>query len=183
MRVVTVLMAGALIGLWIVSVAHLTGYMDVAFIGLDLPASTAELGDSMGMLNGLFSSLAVILALVTVLFQSKELRDSTRAQNEQARALGEQLLHQRQMAMSQLKQSSAIASQLEQQQISNRIVGLASRQKFLLSEMSRMDMILKDIYGDRTKEELFNNCNAKKKKYQKEAQEIDVQIKSILNLE
>ena len=166
--------------LWGYFLLMVTQYIPINIFTLALPKSTAELGDSMGILNGLFSSFAIILALITVLFQSKELRDSTVAQTEQAYALNQQLEHQQKMLSIQLQQSTAIVQQLEQQQISNKIVGLTARQRYLLSEVSRMDGILKDIYGNMEKEELFNNCNAKKKQHQLELSEIDSTIKKLL---
>lgn len=124
-----------------------------------LPSSTAEFGDSLGVLNSLFSSLAVILALAAVIMQGKELKESTAVQNHQTKALIEQL---------------------SQQTTSNRINTLSIRLQYLMSETERLQLIMAKIAGDFDKEELFNNCNRKKKRLQSEAEEIDSEMKSLL---
>ena len=102
---------------WIGFTLILAGVISIEFFHIELPKNTAEFGDSMGLINGLFSSFAVILALVTVLFQGKELRESTLAQEAQAQALRHQIEQQQKLVTAQLQQSKAISEQLEQQQI------------------------------------------------------------------
>ena len=166
------------VALWILSICILSDFQWVNLLSLAKPKSTAELGDSLGLLNGLLSSIAIVLALLAVLIQSKELKDSTKAQNEQADSLKKQLDQQQAITGAQLKQAEAIAKQLEQQQISNRIVGLAARQRFLLSEMARMDLIIASNSG---KDDLIGNSKKKKARLQKEAEQIDVEIAQILD--
>jgi hypothetical protein len=153
------------VGLWLLITIYLIGYLDVDWIPsiikkLGLPASTAELGDSLGLLNGLLSGLTVIFALIAVLIQGKELRNTSKAQQLQATVLIEQL---------------------KQQEVSNHLNVLSVRLQFLLSEISRMDLILNNINGQMEKGELFNNCSAKKKRHIEEAEFIDNQMKSLLN--
>ena len=106
------------------------------------------------------------------------MKDSTKAQNEQAESLKKQLEQQQLITDSQLKQAEAIVKQLEQQQISNRIVGLSARQRFLLSEMARMDSIIRSLDAG---EDLVNNSKLKKSRLQKEAEKIDQEVESILD--
>lgn len=177
MRTIVIFSAILFVGLWIASVYVLLGAEWSNFFDLEYPASTSDLGESLGVLNGLLSSIAIVLALLAVLIQSKELKDSTKAQNQQAEALKKQLEQQQSITEAQLKQAEAIAQQLEQQQISNRIVGLSARQKFLLSEMSRMDSI---ISSESASETLIDNCKKKKSRLQNEAQDIDKEIEDVL---
>lgn len=177
MRTIIIFSATLFVGLWIASVYVLLGSDWTNFSSLTYPTSTSDLGESLGLLNGLLSSIAIVLALLAVLIQSKELKDSTRAQNEQAESLDKQLEQQQSITEAQLKQAEAIAKQLEQQQISNRIVGLSARQRFLLSEMARMDSI---ISSKSASEALIENCKKKKSRLQGEAEGIDVEIEGVL---
>lgn len=177
MRTIVILSAILFVGLWTGSVYVLLEGGWANFSSLEYPNSTSDLGESLGLLNGLLSSIAIVLALLAVLIQSKELKDSTRAQNEQAESLKKQLEQQQSITEAQLKQAEAIAKQLEQQQISNRIVGLSARQRYLLSEMSRMDSI---ISSESAGEALIDNCKKKKSRLQGEAQGIDKEIEDVL---
>ncbi len=164
MRLLIVLVCGFFIGISVFWSAYLVGFIDLesltAFVpSLALPKTTAELGDSFGIINGFFSSLVVAFALIAILFQGKELRHSMRIQNTQSKALIEQLKHQ---------------------EVSNRITALSTRLEFLLSEAGRMDKILDDIKGHHEKMELFSNCREKKKKMLAEAENIDDEIKRLL---
>lgn len=177
MRSIVILSAILFVGLWTGSVYVLLGGEWANFSSLEYPSSTSDLGESLGLLNGLLSSIAIVLALLAVLIQSKELKDSTRAQNEQAESLKKQLEQQQSITKAQLKQAELITKQLEQQQISNRIVGLSARQRYLLSEMSRMDSI---ISSESASETLIDNCKKKKSRLQGEAKGIDKEIEDVL---
>lgn len=177
MRAIVILSSIVFLGLWTGSVYFLLGGDWSNFFSLEYPGSTSDLGESLGLLNGLLSSIAIVLALLAVLIQSKELKDSTKAQNEQVESLNKQLEHQQSITGAQLKQAEAITKQLEQQQISNRIVGLSARQRYLLSEMSRMDTI---ISSDTAGDTLVDNCKRKKSRLQDEAQGIDKEIQDVL---
>lgn len=164
MRMLVLFLLFIMVGLWAFLNIHLLGIGSIesiypAIMSLDLPSNTAELGDSLGILNGLFSSLTIVLALVTVLLQGRELKESTGAQNQQAMALLEQL---------------------EQQNISNKLNVLSIRLQFLINEIDRLQGILDKIDGNFEKEELFSNCNKKKKGYQKDAEEINEKIQEII---
>ena len=41
---------------------------------LELPSNFAHLGEAMGTLDGLFSSIAIVLGLIAILFQGRELK-------------------------------------------------------------------------------------------------------------
>jgi hypothetical protein len=122
------------------------------FLKISLPSTAAELGDTFGVVNGIFSGVAVVLALVAILIQGKELKASTRAQNEQAKALDETV----------------------------KLNALALRLQYLLSEVERMDRMLKDISGDSSKANLFDHGAEKKAKFLKEAREIDKRMQSLI---
>lgn len=160
------------LSLWILSSLYYIGVIEIPFLTLKLPNSTAELGDSMGLLNGLFSSITVVLALIAIIYQNKELRDSTKAQDEQALALNKQLLQQQKYS----------EIQLEKQQISNKIIALAARQKFIISEANRLSETIIELHGSFEQKELFNNCVYKKSRLREEANKIDEDMKFLLRM-
>ncbi len=77
------------------AVAALTGYIPDAYLpdaiaGLEKPRSTSELGGALGIIDGIFSSIAITLGLIAILYQGRELRlqgeelaSATEAQNLQ----------------------------------------------------------------------------------------------------
>lgn len=167
------------LSLWILSSLYYIGVIEIPFLTLKLPNSTAELGDSMGLLNGLFSSITVVLALIAIIYQNKELRDSTKAQDEQAIALNEQALALNKQLLQQQKYSEI---QLEKQQISNKIIALAARQKFIISEANRLSKTIIELHGSFEQKELFNNCVYKKSRLREEANKIDEDMKFLLRM-
>lgn len=62
-------------------------WLPEALLQLELPNSFAGVGEAMTTLDGLFSSIAIVLGLIAILFQEKELKASTDAQALQAKAL------------------------------------------------------------------------------------------------
>lgn len=160
------------LSLWILSSLYYIGVIEIPFLTLKLPNSTAELGDSMGLLNGLFSSITVVLALIAIIYQNKELRDSTKAQDEQALTLNKQLLQQQKYS----------EIQLEKQQISNKIIALAARQKFIISEANRLSETIIELHDSFEQKELFNNCVYKKSRLREEANKIDEDMKFLLRM-
>jgi len=126
----------------------------------------------MGLLNGLFSSITVVLALIAIIYQNKELRDSIKAQDEKALALNKQLLQQQKYS----------EIQLEKQQISNKIIALAARQKFIISEANRLSETIIELHGSFEQKELFNNCVYKKSRLREEANKIDEDMKFLLRM-
>ena len=88
------------LGLWLFSIAYLTGYIPTNFLpqnfsNLALPTTTSQLGDSLSILDGIFTSIAILLGLVAILLQGKELKESTRAQTLQAKSLEKQIIQQK----------------------------------------------------------------------------------------
>lgn len=181
MRIFLITSTVLILSLWLLISLFCLGIIDIPFIALKRPETMSGLGDSMGLLNGLFSAITVILALVAIVYQSKELKDATEAQNQQAQALSEQLGYQQKITQIQVEQASALTQQLEQQQISNKIVALATRQNFIISEASRLSDVIDSLYGKFEKEELFNNCVNKRKSLMDEAKEIDEEMKQLLD--
>ena len=87
MKLVVLCISITIFSSWVILSWVLLGHADISWLTLSLPKTTSEFGDSVGILNGLFSAFAVVLALVAVLLQGRELKASTKAQNEQADAL------------------------------------------------------------------------------------------------
>ena len=179
MKFFILLITLVIISSWIGLSLLLLGHIQIEGIQLELPKSMASFGDASGILNGVFSSFAVILALITVLFQGKELRESTAAQNEQSQSLKEQLQHQQKITKSQLERSQAIMSQLEQQQVTNKILILQAKQQYHSSEISRMDSVLDKLDGDFSKQKLYNNCISKKKEHVEHLKDIENDFKKL----
>jgi hypothetical protein len=174
MRLLIFSVALFIVGSWLALGSFLLGHTLIEGFVLKLPESTAELGDSAGILNGLFSSLAVVLALVAVLLQGKDLKESTAAQNAQAQSLAEQLENQKRV-------TKAIVEQLEQQQISNRIMLFQAQQQYHVSEMERMDSTLKNIKDTKRSDNLFQNCVDKKKRHKAELEKIQSCMEALGN--
>lgn len=81
MRLVLGLLLLFSIAMWIALGGYLVGVYEVPWVVerltlLTLPASTAELGESFGVLSALLSSVALILALAAMLVQSRHQLDS-----------------------------------------------------------------------------------------------------------
>lgn len=137
-----------------------------------MPASAQALGDSLAILDGLFTSIAIVLGLVAILFQGKELKASTEAQTLQAEAL---------------------SKQITQQEASNKLGAYSARLQFLSSEIEHMenrvpDMVLKaeslkqSNKSDDASEQwkLIKNTRAKIERFRKQANEIDTHIQTLL---
>ncbi|WP_415878129.1 hypothetical protein [Methylomonas sp. TEB] len=179
MKLVVLVLSLLLLGSWLLLSYVLFGQVHISWLKLALPKTTAEFGDSIGILNGLFSALAVVLALVAVLLQGKELRASTEAQNEQANALRAQLIHQEKINSEQLKRSQTMLDQLQQQQIANRAIILQAQQQYHASEVARMDALLEKLEGNHEKADLFNNSVSKKKEHLNNLKNIQKQFQEI----
>src|SRR5690606_37738117 len=135
----TVLLAIILLGSWIGLLASLILTDGTWWFGLNAPASVSELGESIGILNGLFSAIAVILGLVAVLLQGHELRLATKAQNDQVHVLEEQVKNQKRLTEQQTEHMRVVAEQLKQQSMYNRIAVLQAKHQFHTAEHTRMD--------------------------------------------
>ena len=69
------------VGLWILIGMLLTktynpGWLPYSLRSLNFPASTANLGQSFSVLDGLLSSLAIILGLIAIIMQGKQQTDA-----------------------------------------------------------------------------------------------------------
>lgn len=152
----------AMLGAYLTKVLPITDYLPKAITNLALPKSTAELGDSLAILDGIFSSIAIVLGLVAIIFQSKELKESVRAQAEQANIL---------------------SIQIEQQNKSNRLAAYTARLQFLLGEMDRLgrdiERLVETLNGmpessEKTeKQKILDNTIEKRKRYRDEANHIN----------
>ena len=145
------------IGLWIFLAAYLVNYIHISSFlpqgvtNLTLPKSTEELGGSLSILDGLFSSIAIVIGLVTILYQSKELRETTRA----------------------------LSVQIEQQNRANRLSAYTARLQFLLGETDRLtndiNRLLHELESttDKQKSSILTNTIEKRRKYRYEAEKIN----------
>lgn len=119
---------------------------------LKAPATMAELGDSLGVVNGLMSSLAVILALQTLVSQR---RDSMRAGEEQA------------------KYQEFLLEQLT-------IQTLSSRQSYLMGEEERLQGILDRTAGELRHEQLRGNVMRRKSRVLSELKDVEETLRDRL---
>jgi hypothetical protein len=179
MKLVVLCISITIFSSWVILSWVLLGHADISWLTLSLPKTTSEFGDSVGILNGLFSAFAVVLALVAVLLQGRELKASTKAQNEQADALKAQLENQEKVNDEQLRRSHTMVEQLQQQQIANRAIILQAQQQYHSAEIVRMDAILEKLDGRRDKEDVFNRCLAKKNDHIADLKAVHKEIKAI----
>lgn len=165
--------------LWVVSLALFSGLIPLTwfpeqFLKLELPSSFDGLGNSMTILDGLFSSIAIVLGLIAILFQGRELKTSTDAQTLQAEAL---------------------IRQISQQEASNRLGAYSARLQFLLAEIEHLENKVPGMLEEKDKLEkendkealakvwdLIKNTRAKQTRYRKQAAEIDQQIQALLDI-
>ncbi len=160
--------------IWLGVTLYLLGYIPLDFIPdniskLKLPNSTGELGDSLALIDSLFASVALVLGLVAILIQGKELKESTNAQ---------------------ISQAEALILQIKQQKDSNLLGAYSARQNFLLMDSERLEkiiekqLLIKDVETDPKKKteawDLIKNSSAKQATQRKEACEIDTKIKLLL---
>lgn len=181
MRIFIFLITLTIFSSWIGLGGLLLGYIDFEGMKLGLPTNTAEFGDSTNVLNGLFSSFAVVLALVAVLLQGRELKESTKAQNEQAEALKKQLVHQQELTKAELIRSQAIVDQLKQQQTANQILLLQAQLQYHTGEISRMDIILDKYDGNFEKSDLYNGSRNKKQEHLASLRSLKQKIEKLEN--
>lgn len=161
MRIFIAMITVMIMACWVGLFAILLGWIELEWLVLRLPGSMAEFSDATGVLNGLFSSFAVLLALVAVLLQGRELKEATMAQYEQAASLNAQLECQQSV-------TDAIIEQLKEQQKSNAILLFQVRQQYHLAEVERMDGILDKIKNENRSDNLFQNCVDKKSRHKKQ---------------
>lgn len=145
MRIALSLLLVVFVAIWIALGGYLVGLYEVPWVtellpSLTLPKSTAELGDSYGILGILLSSVALILALAAILVQSRH-------------------------------------------QIDSNIIGaFSTRQQFLLTECTRLEIAIKELKSNyEYDEKLFKNMVSKKSRFLEEANQIDKKLKDLLN--
>lgn len=108
----------------------------------------AELGDSLGIVNGLMSTLAVVLAFATLAEQRKSAERSKLDQDRAYKLMAQQLTYQFQ----------------------------SMRQSYLRSEEIRLQGILERIDGDHRKAELWDNVVKRKKRVLRELNLIEQRL-------
>lgn len=174
MRTIVFLTFFTFLLLWVGLAAFLTGYVPAEYLPenlrhLALPESTTDLGDSLAILDGVFTSIAIILGLIAILLQGKELKESTKAQTEQAHSL---------------------SIQINQQNSSNILGAYAARLQFLLTEVERLEEQIDKLVTQANAEEnnekknkwqIIKNSRNLQKKYRDQAKEIDSKIQDLLN--
>ncbi len=180
MKLLILLVAVSILGCWFALSGFLLGFIHIEGVNLTLPQTTAAFSDSTNVLNGIFSSFAIVLALIAVLLQGRELKESTAAQNEQALALKQQLQLQQKITTAQLKRSEAIANQLKIQQNANKIMLLQAKQQYHVSEMDRMDVVIDNIKGTKRNDKLFQNCVDKKARHKEYLEEIQEKLDELM---
>src|SRR5690625_3955606 len=163
---------------WAASIMLLSGILEASWLpdaiaGMRLPASFAELGESMGLLDSLFASVAIVLGLVAILFQGREIKASADAQALQAAILSEQISNQ---------------------EYSNRLLAYSTRLQFLTSQIEYLEESNGDIWerqipakerqGDAEEvkklKDIVMSVRKKIRRYRKEAEEIDQDTKLLL---
>ncbi len=159
-----------LLGAYLINAIPIVDYLPKAITNLALPKSTTELGDSLAILDGLFSSIAIVLGLVAIIFQSQELKESTKAQSQQAEAL---------------------AIQMYQQSEANKLAAYTARLQFLIGEMDRLGSDINRLMQElrtmpesdakQEKNNILNNTVEKRRKYRAEAEKIDELLSRRLN--
>lgn len=174
MRKTTLFASLFFVGLWVIFALYLTGAYQPEWLPsnikvLSRPKSTAELGDSFAMLDGLFSSIAVVLGLIAILLQGRELRAATQAQTNQVIAL---------------------TLQIKEQESSNKLSAYAARLQYLIAEMERLDSQIDKLRkeaevlpsGDAKSEkwEIIKNSRGLHGAYKKQAKDIDQKIQELL---
>ena len=130
------------IAIWLLAILFFLNLLPAEWFSAEItqlkkPTSVNDLGESMGIIDGLFSSLAVFLALVAVIFQGRELKDSTAAQNEQAEALTDQVRRQDDSLQLQAKQTEALLEQIKKQDQSLQLQ--AKQTEALLEQLKKQD--------------------------------------------
>lgn len=114
------LLLGLLLGLWILLLTLSIGLLPLPekMQALSLPATLGELGDALAITDGLFTTIAISLGLIAILLQGRELKASTDANAEQAKALW---------------------FQMKQTQEANRLNAMTARLQFLTSDNERLE--------------------------------------------
>lgn len=163
--------------LWLLSIALFSGlisneWLPEALLRLELPNSFAGVGEAMTTLDGLFSSIAIVLGLIAILFQGKELKASTDAQALQAKALTQQIAQQESANL--LGAYSARLSYLsaEIELMENKIEGMVALAKNPTPSMDSKKVT--ELW------EIIKHSRNKQQRYRQETVEIDERIQGLL---
>ncbi|HZJ95824.1 MAG TPA: hypothetical protein VFD11_09780 [Thiopseudomonas sp.] len=177
MRIYITLVFAAFLLVWLVSIALFAGAIPYEWLPeflteLELPSNFAHLGEAMGTLDGLFSSIAIVLGLIAILFQGRELKASTDAQALQAQALRQQIA---------------------QQEASNLLGAYSVRLSYLTAEIEHMEKKIPEMVerADNQKQngetqkaaelwEIIKRTREKQQRYRKQAEDIDARIQQLL---
>lgn len=125
------LLLGLLLGLWVLLLTFSIGLLPLPekIQALSLPTSLGELGDALAITDGLFTTIAISLGLIAILLQGRELKASTDANAEQAKALW---------------------FQMKQTQEANRLNAMTARLQFLTSDNERLERQVARLHGQIT---------------------------------
>ncbi len=166
-----------LVGVWLAYISMMVGIIpQPEFLALTKPDKFSELGDSLAAIDGLFTAIAILLGLVAILLQGRELQASTEAQTEQAMALKEQM---------------------QQQETSNRLNAYTARLQYLIADNERLERQAANVKGqidnfgpydkgtpreeDLTKLwDILKATQERRKRQNLEVSEIDAKIKKLL---
>ncbi len=166
------------VALWLMAITLFAGiiptdWLPGALAKLSVSNSFEGVGNAMATLDGLFSSIAILLGLIAILLQGRELKASTQAQTEQSEALSQQLL---------------------QQVTSNKLGAYSARLQFLSAEIEHMESripgMLEKAADYKQKQdqeqadkmwELIRNTRRKIERYRTESTQIDEKIRSLLS--
>ena len=176
MRLPVTLVFIVFVSLWMVVIALLLGeipatWLPKSFLNVAFPESFADLGNAMTTLDGLFSSIAIVLGLIAILFQGKELKESTNAQAIQA---------------------AAMTQQIQQQTAANILSAYSARLSFLSADIELMEVKINDMVkrvkseelkSEQEKSELWEiikHTRRKQQRYRKEAEYIDSRVQKLL---
>lgn len=178
MKLYVTLVFALFVALWLAAIAMFSGIIPTDWLPdslatLKVSNSFEGIGNAMATLDGLFSSIAILLGLVAILLQGRELKASTQAQTEQ---------------------SEALSLQISQQEASNKLGAYSTRLQFLSAEIEhlehRVPTMLKKAENHKSKGEsdkaketwkLISNTRQKIERYRKDAEKIDEKIQAILD--
>lgn len=116
--------------------------------GLEAPSTMAELGDSLGVVNGFMSAFAAVIAFVTLAEQRRAAAWAKKEQDRAHQLLADQLIHQYR----------------------------AMRQSYLVGEEARLQGILDRIEGDHRRADLWNNVVQRKRNVLRELKLLDQRL-------
>ena len=188
MKKVVFMVFGIFALLWAILALYLTGYISSEILPNNLekltpPTTTTELGDSLSILDGVFASIAIVLGLIAILYQGKELKiqgeelkNSAIAQKEQVEA----------MVTQTEQQKTTNALQSYQQEMSNKLAGYTARLQHAQFQEDSLNKKIEWMYADintnksKHKEGTLLKVIEQKEYYSEKAIEYDSHIGTLL---